>query len=109
MLRSEAGVVCTNLTPGDAREETEKHDLGERDFGELNELLHFLSIIQLNYWEMPHALFYWDRCVGRKGGRLRIFFSFGFMSFIDFSRRKGLLFDPVPPAWDKNCWQLPRD
>ena len=40
---------------------------------------------------------------------LGFFFSFGFMSFIDFSRRKGLVFDPFPPAWDKNCWQLPRD
>lgn len=84
---------------------------GETDFGELNDPLHFLSTIWFNYWEMPHAPFWRDRCVERKAGRLNIFF-FWFMSFIDFSRRKGFSLTSFPLrgfAWDEESgshWEM---
>lgn len=95
--------VCTDLTPVGVGEEAEKHRPGQTDIGELNDLLHLLSTIWLNYWEIPHALFCWDRCVERKGGRLSIFFSSGLWVSSIFLEGKG--FSLTLLLWVESCFQ----
>lgn len=96
--------LCTNLAPVGAREEASSR---ETDFGELNDPLHFLSTVWFNYWEIPHASFYRDRCVEGKAGRFNIFSSG--LCYIDFSSRKVFSLTLLPLsgfAWDKEPGSL---